>query len=1226
MASRDRRELSRGGSRRINKPAQFLTTRFEDLSIIGEDSASAVVVNSRQKRRPKTDEELMDKKLWIAEARNYGVEWLNELPDELRSDAPFMKQLVRQVSWAAVKHASLELSTDEEFVLAARLPVLANEAGGGASIMRTTSSLRNHNNLEISLSVACPYRIDEATTRRYCGGSRAEGGSFDEAIFDRIKDEDGCITRVQLMDPNPKRAISAQEKMELLEKVADPHSGSGWLSLADPEALADPEWLRAAQHRLADVYHELPEGSPEQLAEAYEGYGALNACLASGGAVLVHAQWLVDYAASRPGHSLPKRQDLPAMAVYDGPLFELTTVLVVSYSWAQVEEPDKGGEQLKEVAKLCRWFLKKNRQKRTLIFWDWTALPQHDAKYSPGRISANYFMTSTSKSVDVEFFGHEHTTPMPFAHIRQAHDWHATGDGIMTHIKPGMSVNARIPRSASEQEIYAEGRNNIHLWFSNINTIKLLLTFRPSSRRENDSGSDEEEAVDNHDSVSRTIVEYGSRGWPCFERILSRSISDDLHILDLGRLQTVDLDGVADMNALCAAQADGPLERTLPLNPDEFVALIRTKTFFGGVPLFEDDLAEVESTELVEDLPDKAFLEWTYAQWYEEVIVPSTALEFVALAPSISSSREWDRFFANVLPDCGQLVHLDLHNNPACAIDIGQFASPSLSHALKNMQELYLSSTKVIGDIVALANLSELRTIDLSNTCVSGDCAGFTHLAKLQHILLQSCKSLTGNIESLKRLSPTLEILDLDGCDKLSGNLSRLRRDLPSCTIYYTGLYMHWWKEAESREAELKAAIVPKSRYGARVSSRGETRAQSRARTPNLAAFLTGVHSDHFPDGMESSKASSRGGEQPPGGGRSRSTAGKRSGTASQQMRSGINPDGSTEKFVDIFEAALRDMEEAATKAGEDAGTATSTSTIPSLNILPVPEPSPARLPKKAPATSTIEDRKVVRCLGCGSDMSMNDAYCRNCGKERPPDVHFSSPAKAVPRAKMRIRSNDAGSPLAILSAASRKHEQSITSPEESTISRSGASLPAVNYLSKAAVRYDDNNPANPNLKHTREAVFERSRKKQSCARKPPRQKARFSKQSLQTLQPGAARSSPVRGVTPGSNLIASAVFLATRAQDESMKDDDLHGFGKPDEDLTPLRSADFAADRGAPAYVPDSAKATPPKTGSKEIKAAREKWERENRPVESETADTGLASAAAASEAAATAAVIGAS
>ena len=103
--------------------------------------------------------------------------------------------------------------------------------------------------------------------------------------------------------------------------------------------------------------------------------------------MLVHAQWLVDYAASRPGHSLPKRQDLPAMAVYDGQLFELTTVLVVSYSWAQVEEPDKGGEQLKEVAKLCRWFLKKNRQKRTLIFWDWTALPGQfvNTAYLPGQ-------------------------------------------------------------------------------------------------------------------------------------------------------------------------------------------------------------------------------------------------------------------------------------------------------------------------------------------------------------------------------------------------------------------------------------------------------------------------------------------------------------------------------------------------------------------------------------------------------------------------------------------------------------------------------------------------------------------------------------------------------------------------------------------------------------------------------------------------------------------------
>ena len=38
-----------------------------------------------------------------------------------------------------------------------------------------------------------------------------------------------------------------------------------------------------------------------------------------------------------------------------------------------------GGEQLKEVAQLCRWFLKKPA-KEDAHFWDWTAFPQHDAK------------------------------------------------------------------------------------------------------------------------------------------------------------------------------------------------------------------------------------------------------------------------------------------------------------------------------------------------------------------------------------------------------------------------------------------------------------------------------------------------------------------------------------------------------------------------------------------------------------------------------------------------------------------------------------------------------------------------------------------------------------------------------------------------------------------------------------------------------------------------------
>ena len=112
MSSRDRRELSRGGSRRINKPSQFLTTRFDDLSIIGEESASAAATESKkklqrkQKRRPKTDEELMDRDIWLAEAKSYGVDWLEELPDALRSDAALMKHIARSPTAARCAHCS----------------------------------------------------------------------------------------------------------------------------------------------------------------------------------------------------------------------------------------------------------------------------------------------------------------------------------------------------------------------------------------------------------------------------------------------------------------------------------------------------------------------------------------------------------------------------------------------------------------------------------------------------------------------------------------------------------------------------------------------------------------------------------------------------------------------------------------------------------------------------------------------------------------------------------------------------------------------------------------------------------------------------------------------------------------------------------------------------------------------------------------------------------------
>ena len=158
----------------------------------------------------------------------------------------------------------------------------------------------------------------------------------------------------------------------------------------------------------------------------------------------------------------------------------------------------------------------------------------------------------------------------------------------------------------------------------------------------------------------------------------------------------------------------------------------------------------------------------------------------------------------------------------------------------------------------------------------------------------------------------------------------------------------------------------------------------------------------------------------------------------------------------------------------------------------------------------------------------------------------------------MRIRptSDTLGSPLALLNAASRKHSVELGS---TTAAQKGAThqqaagsspaLPSVNYLSKAAVTFNQLNPANPNLKHTRETILERSLKQQQQqqqqgqspeGRQLPRNRPQYRENALLKKQ----SSEPIRGVTPGSNLIASAVFMTSRmvGQDGHMFDDDGYG------------------------------------------------------------------------------------
>ena len=176
------------------------------------------------------------------------------------------------------------------------------------------------------------------------------------------------------------------------------------------------------------------------------------------------------------------------MAIYNGPLFELTTILVLSYFWAEIEEPDRTGERLQQVARIVEWFLKRDRTKRVVVFWDWTALPQHDSRYSCGTIAAKGpYDDAFDGFVDVSFFGHENPKKMPIGHLKQALEWKAANVAdtdacsIVAHLQHEMVVDARIPRDAAEQQLFSGGRNCAHLWYSNVNTVKILLTFEPSA-------------------------------------------------------------------------------------------------------------------------------------------------------------------------------------------------------------------------------------------------------------------------------------------------------------------------------------------------------------------------------------------------------------------------------------------------------------------------------------------------------------------------------------------------------------------------------------------------------------------------------------------------------------------------------------------------------------------------------------------------------------------------
>ena len=249
-------------------------------------------------------------------------------------------------------------------------------------------------------------------------------------------------------------------------------------------------------------------------------------------------------------------------------MYDLTVVLALSYCWASPEHPDPDGTQLIEVARIVECMSRIHAGKKVLVFWDWAAFPQHAPAFSPCEV----VLDPSPKAVEVD---------EDLVKIREGHHLFENVKGGKVHhvprsfikksveedksilkwdgsFKDDTAIYARIPRDEAEEALLKKCLRDVDVWFANRLTVKVCLTYLP-------------------EAVQGTRPEYQDSGWPTFENILARSISDDYHIFDLKSLKGEDLSSISDLKIL--AGRCGVNDKFLPMSPTEFNDILSTKTF-----------------------------------------------------------------------------------------------------------------------------------------------------------------------------------------------------------------------------------------------------------------------------------------------------------------------------------------------------------------------------------------------------------------------------------------------------------------------------------------------------------------------------------------------------------------------------------------------------------------------------------------------------------------------
>lgn len=534
---------------------------------------------------------------------------------ELRQNAAFFLQAVAK-DGACLMYAADELCANEKVVLAA-------VSQDGHSLRYASPQLRSNPDFALEC-VKC-----SSQAMLYIAPELRQDPHFTlQAALN------GCDKDLV----NPRLRIWLERRDELLDAMRETIDKQDLLGIR--EVIKDAE-----EHGLPDQDLQEPRMAVKKLMK-YSEVGSLWEPLKKNSeglapVVLLRGSWLCRLA-DIPGSRLPRRQDLPADAMWDheelqrdseeydaGRHLPPTKVVAVSYCWHQPEHPDPEGLQLQAIATLARSALKE---------------------------------LSAAGDVDLAIF-------LDYCSLFQE------------------------PRSVLEDEAFRESLKHVALWYAHKRTQVWVFTTTVGEPAELQVAR----ALVNHAEMSCAAGGYDARGWPTFERNVA-----ELLACEGGAGQSILLINEEAMTQISALTWTTVMERfkakqAPPKVPAAFCDLLATKTFLqpSDLKMLQDAYAVV----FEETMHTMRNLVYCDLGWGDRAAADlSLAVKACFLLVNIelegnNVADEGCRVLFEAFADCASLAQITLRANRVG--DLGaHYITEQLPRCLQ-LQELDLSFNKM---------------------------------------------------------------------------------------------------------------------------------------------------------------------------------------------------------------------------------------------------------------------------------------------------------------------------------------------------------------------------------------------------------------------------------------------------------------------------------------------------------------------------------------------------